>query len=70
MRTLYEAIISRVCAFLLFSLMQKGYRSLHTAARKDYTKAAKLLLQKNHPADVEAPVRLPVNLHLRMLLFQ
>lgn len=36
--------------------LQKGYRSLHTAARKDFAKAAKLLLQKDHKPDVEAPV--------------
>lgn len=36
--------------------MQKGYRSLHTAARKDFAKAAKLLLQKDHKPDIEAPV--------------
>lgn len=36
--------------------LQKGYRSLHTAARKDFSKAAKLLLQKDHKPDVEAPV--------------
>jgi hypothetical protein len=36
--------------------VQKGYRSLHNAARKDFAKAAKLLLQKGHQPDVEAPV--------------
>ena len=40
-----------------FTLLQKGYRSLHTAARKDFAKAAKLLLQKDHKPDIEAPVR-------------
>ena len=40
-----------------FLFLQKGYRSLHTAARKDFAKAAKLLLQKDHKPDVEAPVR-------------
>lgn len=38
--------------------LQKGYRSLHTAARKDFAKAAKLLLQKDHKPDIEAPVSL------------
>ena len=41
---------------VFFFLLQKGYRSLHTAARKDFAKAAKLLLQKDHKPDVEAPV--------------
>lgn len=39
-------------------VLQKGYRSLHAAARKDFAKAAKLLLQKGHPPDVEAPVNI------------
>lgn len=41
-----------------FIYLQKGYRSLHTAARKDFAKAAKLLLQKDHKPDIEAPVSL------------
>lgn len=42
----------------VFIYLQKGYRSLHTAARKDFAKAAKLLLQKDHKPDIEAPVSL------------
>ena len=44
-----------ICSFLELFL-QKGYRSLHTAARKDFAKAAKLLLQKDQKPDIEAPV--------------
>lgn len=45
----------KVVAALLHHDSRKGYRSLHTAARKDFAKAAKLLLQKDHKPDVEAP---------------
>lgn len=51
-------------SYFLNSLFQKGYRSLHTAARKDFAKAAKLLLVKDHKPDVEAPVRLFLKLLL------
>lgn len=49
-------IFFRILFFISFLLWQKGYRSLHTAARKDFAKAAKLLLQKDHKPDIEAPV--------------
>lgn len=45
----------KVVAALLHHDSRKGYRSLHTAARKDFAKAAKLLLVKDHKPDVEAP---------------
>ena len=47
-----------VISSLFSPFLQKGYRSLHTAARKDFAKAAKLLLQKDHKPDIEAPVSL------------